>query len=220
MKKIVGLLTGVILSAGSFAQVQIGIQGTGNLATAQIKFEELLDYSKNMKALPGGGIVAQIGINKSLAIRTGVNFLQHGVVLKATETGEIDTKVKLENNLNYLQVPVNVLFRAPLPGITLYVGGGGFFNYGISGKSKYTVTYTVPGGDDIVESEKVDAFKKEQDGGAGLKKTDYGISALAGIQFGKLFANVGYQLSLANIAEAEVGEYKNRGLQLTIGAFF
>jgi|ADGO01.1.fsa_nt_gi hypothetical protein len=83
------------------------------------------------------------------------------------------------------------------------------FNYGISGKSKYTVTYTVPGGDDIVESEKVDAFKKEQDGGAGLKKTDYGISALAGIQFGKLFANVGYQLSLANIAEAEVGEYKN-----------
>jgi len=35
MKKIVGLLTGVILSAGSFAQVQIGIQGTGNLATWQ-----------------------------------------------------------------------------------------------------------------------------------------------------------------------------------------
>jgi hypothetical protein len=220
MKKIVGLVSGIILSAGSFAQIAIGIQGTGNLASAKIKMENDFDYTKSMKAMPGAGIVAQFNISENFAIRSGVNYVQNGVVLKATVDGETSMKVKLENNLHYVQVPVNFLFKAPVSMVTLYAGGGAFFNYGISGKTKSTLTYNMPDGEVFSETEKVDAFKKEEDGGAGLKRTDFGVAALAGLQFGKFFANVGYQFSLSNSVEAEGGEYKNRGLQLTIGTFF
>jgi hypothetical protein len=220
MKKIIAVLTGIVLTAGSFAQVSIGIHGTGNLASAKIKLGNDFDYNKTMKALPGGGIDIQFGISKNLAIRSGVNYVQNGVVLKADVSGETSMKVKLENNLHYVQVPVNVLVQWPVSMVKFYVGGGAFFNYGISGKTKSTLTYTMPDGNDFSETEKVDAFKKEEDGGAGLKRTDFGVGALAGLQFGKFFANVGYQMSLSNSAEAEGGEYKNRGLQLTIGKFF
>lgn len=220
MKKIVGLVSGIILSVASFAQVSVGIQGTGNLASAKIKFENDFDYTKSMKAMPGAGVVLQFGLGKNIAVRSGLNYVQNGVVLKATVDGETSMKVKLENNLHYVQVPVNLLFEVPVSMVTFYVGGGAFFNYGISGKTKSTLTYTMPDGEEFSETEKVDAFKKEEDGGAGLKKTDFGVGALAGLKFGKLFANVGYQMSLSNSADAEGGQYKNRGLQLTIGTFF
>jgi hypothetical protein len=220
MKKIIGAEAGIVLSLGSFAQFNVGIHGTGNLASAKIKFENDFDYSKTMKAMPGAGIVLQVGINKNLAIRSGVNYVQNGVVLKATVDGETSMKIKLENNLHYIQVPVNLLFQVPVSSVKFFAGGGAFFNYGISGKTKSTLTYTMPDGETFTETEKADAFKKEEDGGAGLKKTDFGVAALAGLQFGKLFVNVGYQLSLSNSADAEGGEYKNRGLQLTLGTFF
>lgn len=220
MKKIIGVVTGIILSAGSMAQVEVGIHGTGNLASAKIKFDNDFDYTKTMKAMPGAGVVLQFGINKNLAIRSGVNYVQNGVVLKATVDGETNMKVKLENNLHYVQVPVNLLFKIPVSSVTFFAGGGAFFNYGIGGKTKSTLSYTMPDGEQFTETEKTEAFKKEEDGGAGLKRTDFGVGALAGLQFGKLFANVGYQLSLANSTDAEGGEYKNRGLQLTIGCFF
>ena len=129
MKKIIGALAGVILSATAFAQVQIGFQGTGNLATAKIKFENDFDYNKTMKAMPGAGIVAQFAISKNLALRSGVNYVQNGVVLKATVEGETTMKLKLENNLHYIQIPVNLLVQVPVPGVKFYAGGGAFFNY-------------------------------------------------------------------------------------------
>jgi hypothetical protein len=53
----------------------------------------------------------------------------------------------------------------------------------------------------------------------GLKKFDYGASALAGVRFNNgLFANLGYQLSLADISEGE-GKYKNQGFQVSVGFF-
>lgn len=220
MKKIIGALAGIILSTAGFTQVQIGIQGSGNLATAKVKFDNDFDYNKTMKAMPGAGIVAQFNLNKNLAIRSGVNYVQNGVVLKASVDGETSMRLKLENNLHYIQIPVSLLVQLPVSSVKFYAGAGAFFNYAISGTTKSTVTYIDVDGEEVTETEKVDAFKKSEDGGAGLKKTDYGVSALAGLQFGKFFANVGYQLSLSNIADTENGEYKNRGLQLTIGRFF
>jgi hypothetical protein len=221
MKKIILLLTGVVLSVATFAQLSFGVQGTGNLATASVKYEDFFDFRKSMKAMPGAGIVVQYAINKNLALRTGANYLQNGVVLKTTIDESVNMKLELENNLNYVQVPVNLLFTLPVTRFQFFAGGGGFINYGISGKSKATLSHIMPDGHESVVVEEVKAFKKEEDGGAGLKKTDYGISALAGIRLGTgLFANVGYQLSLANISGSDDAKYKNRGLQLTIGYFF
>lgn len=210
------------LSMASFSQLSIGIQGTGNLASAQVKGPEDLDFRKKMKSMPGGGIVVQYDLARGFALRSGVNYLQNGVTLEALLDETVDLKIRVENRLNYLQVPLNLVYSLPITKLNLFVGAGGFVNYGISGTSKATTSYTMPDGHQAIVIEKSKAFKKQDDGGAGLRKTDWGVAALAGVRLSSgVFVNAGYQLSLGNIADpADDIKYRNRGLQITIGYFF
>ena len=222
MKKIVLAISGLVISLAGFSQFSVGLQGTGSLANAQIKNASDFDYKKKMRAMPGAGVVVQYAFNENFALRSGVNYQQNGVKLTATAVQEsIEMKVELENTLHYVQVPVNALFVFPVGSLKLYAGAGGYLNYGISGNAKSTLSYTDYDGEKQTIKEKAKAFKKEDDGGANLKRTDFGASALAGIQLpGGLFANVGYQLGLSNMSGGEEGKYKNRSLQLSIGYFF
>jgi hypothetical protein len=222
MKKIVLAISGLVISLAGFSQFSVGLQGTGSLANAQIKNAEDFDYKKKMRAMPGAGVVVQYAFNENFALRSGVNYQQNGVKLTATAAQEaIEMKIELANTLHYVQVPVNALFTVPVGGFKFYAGAGGYVNYGISGKTKSTVTYTLSPDEKETIKDKTNAFKKDEDGGANLKRTDFGASALAGIQLpGGLFANVGYQLGLSNMSSGEEGKYKNRSLQLSIGYFF
>jgi len=68
--------------------------------------------------------------------------------------------------------------------------------------------------------ESVDAFKKEDKGGAGLGNLDISANVIAGLKFNSgLFVHAGYLGSIRNLA-AEGGTYKNYGLQLTLGYMF
>ena len=220
MKKMMLVAIGMMFAVAGFSQFSVGVQAIGNLGNASVKNIADVSFTKKMKLAPGGGVVLQYDISDRLSIRSGVNYLQQGVTLKAKLDPAANVKATAENKLHYLQVPVNVLYNFPVGNFKLYAGAGGYVNYGISGESKQTTILKTPEGDEEVSIEKLKAFKKESDGGAGLKKIDYGASALAGIKFNNgLFANVGYQLSLRNISEGD-GKYKNRGLQLSVGYFF
>jgi hypothetical protein len=110
----------------------------------------------------------------------------------------------------------------PVSRLALFVGAGPYINYGVSGKLKGTVKYTMDDGNESVIKEEFSAFKKTEDGGGGLKRSDFGVGAVAGLKLGGgLFVNAGYQLSLSNIADKEDNSsYRNRGLQLTLGYMF
>lgn len=222
MKKISLLIAGISVSLLAMSQLSVGIHGTGNLADAKFKTVNDFDYKSKMRAMPGAGIDLQYAFSKHMAIRTGANYLQNGVTLTATVDETVNMKVNIKNSLHYVQVPVNLLYTVPVGGLQFFAGGGGYFNYGISGKSKSKLSHEMPDGNESVVEEEVDAFKKEEDGGGGFSKSDYGVGVLAGIRLaGGLFVNAGYQLSLANIDDRDGdNKYKNRGLQLTIGYFF
>lgn len=220
MKKMTLMAMAMFFAVAGFAQFSFGVQAIGNLGSASVKNAQDVSFAKTMKLLPGVGIVAQYDLSDKLAIRSGINYLQQGIVLKATLDPTVDLRVKAENKLHYLQVPVNVVYSIPVGNMKLYAGAGGYFGYGISGKSTQTTGYIMPDENEAVIVEKLDAFKKEDQGGAGLKKVDAGVGALAGIRLNNgVFANVGYQLGLTNISEGE-GKYKNHGLQLSVGYFF
>ena len=221
MKKILLLLSVTIVSASAFSQLSIGLQGTGSITDAKIKTAADLNYKKKMKAMPGGGIVLQYGVSKHFAIRSGVNYAQQGVNITTTLDDASKMQVKLESKLHYVQVPLNFLYTVPVSRVQFYAGGGGYINYGVDGNITATLTHTMPDGHQTSTVEKSDAFKKEEDGGSGFKKTDWGVAALAGVRFGKVFVNAGYQLSLSDIdGGQENQQYKNRSLQVTIGYFF
>ncbi len=223
MKRVLTLMIGVITTATAFSQISIGVQGTGNLSDASIEALDIFLPNKKSRVLPGGGIVADVQFSNAVTLRTGVNFLQSGITLKATAPGvpgeidEIVTKGKLQ--MNYLQVPVNFLYTTK--GRTqLFVGGGPYFSYAVSGKSKQETTIKFSDGSSETEKEEADVFEKDEDGETYWKRTDFGVGAIAGVKLaGGMYANIGYQFSFNNLNKDDDGKYRNRGLQLTLGYY-
>lgn len=127
----------------------------------------------------------------------------------------------VNSNLNFLELPINFMYKLPLNAVSLYAGAGPSFGYGISGKLKATGwDYTEVEGDqvpDIIEvNETLDAFKKEDKGGAELKRFEFSANAIIGAQFRNgLYVNAGYTLGFTNLVKED--QYKNRGVQLTVG---
>ena len=226
MKKVFFLLTAMATGLVSMAQLSLGVQAAGNLSTAALKFEDATDVRKKMKLSPGVALVAQYNFGEQLGIRTGIHYLQHGVTVTTSgldpENGDLgEVQLKAVSSLHYLQLPLNVLYFIPAGSAKLYVGAGGFAGYGISGTTKLSGTYTLPDGSHETVTEKQDAFKKESEGGAGLKRFDWGAGLVAGAQFGgKWFVQAGYQLSISDLDASATSAYKNRSAQLSIGYFF
>jgi hypothetical protein len=223
MKRVVTLMIGVAMTATAFSQLSIGVQATGNLSDANIEAADFVSSTKKARALPGAGVVADIAVSPKVTVRTGVNFLQSGITLKASTPGipgEIDEiAIKGKLNMNYLQVPLNVLYTSNGP-VKFYVGGGPYFSYAVSGKSTQETTIKFSDGSTETEKEETDPFEKDDEGESYWKRTDFGIGAIAGVKLpGGLFANVGYQYSFANLSKADDEKYNNRGLQLTIGYY-
>lgn len=223
MKRMLLMAGGLLIAAASFSQVSLGVHATGNLATAKVDFPDGPDFSKKAVFGPGAGVVAQFAVNDQFALRSGLTYLQHGVKLKSSfvQDGIGDVEYEAKNKLNYLQVPVYALYTKKLTAIEIFAGAGPYANVGISGKSKLTYSYLDENGEKVSESEESDAFKKEEDGGSGLKRFDWGAGAIAGIRLPNgMFANIGYQYSFGNTSDGDNSKYHNQGLQLTVGYFF
>lgn len=214
---------GIVTASSAFSQLSLGLHATGNLSDASIEASDISDFSKKARALPAGGVVADLTLSPGLSLRSGINFLQHGTRLQASlggVPGEIDDiSVESKASFNYLQVPVNLLFTAGKT-IQFHAGGGPYLSFAVSGKAKSTTTYKFADGTSQTEEEESDIFEEDENGDASFQRTDYGVGALAGIKLPNgFFANIGYQFSLANLSNSDGEEYKNRGFQLTVGYF-
>jgi len=223
MKKMILMAGGLLIAAVGFSQVSLGVQATGSLSTAKMEFPDGPDFKKKAVFGPGGGFVAQFAVNENFALRSGLAFLQNGVKITSTEIqdgiGEFELEAKTK--LNYLQIPVYALYTKEVSLGEVYLGAGPYANYGVSGKSKLSYTYTDENGDKASDSEESDAFAKEEDGGTGFKRFDWGAGAIAGVRLPNgIFAQIGYQYSIGNISNDDASKYHNQGLQLSVGYFF
>ena len=160
---------------------------------------------------------------EKFGIRPSLNFLQKkGGIEYKTELlpGKTST---INNTLNYLELPVQFIYKIPLGNMSAFIGAGPSLGYGVSGKIKVKGwIYEDNEGDevdDLIEiNETVDAFKKEADDGAELKRFDISAHAVAGVEFNSgLYVNAGYMAGLTNLAKSSDDKFKTRGIQLTVG---
>ncbi len=215
MKKVLLLAVASCVATLSFSQVRYGVQATGTLSGASTDAPASVD--KQMKGGFGIGVVSEIGLSKQLSLRPSLNFLQKGNSFKSVPTGFGHSD--LNTTLNYVEVPVLVQYRVPLHNASLFFAAGPSVGYGVSGKVKITSTTKVEG-QTQTRVDKIDAFKSEAKGGAGLDRLDFSANALAGVEFKNgLFVNAGYLQSLKSIANGD-GKYKNNGIHLTLGYWF
>jgi hypothetical protein len=207
-------------STQAFSQLHYGVQVSANLSNADIKSSDVSKLTKDMKALSGATLIGEYNITKNVSVRTSLGLLQKGVKVAGISNGTdapANISSSINTTLNYLEMPWNFVYNIHFKSAKLMIGAGPSFGLGISGKAK--TMFTDPANPSTKHSEEVDAFKDEKDGGVGFKKFDASANALVGVGFKKgLYFTASYLYGLSNLSSEN--EYKNRGIQLSLGFMF
>jgi hypothetical protein len=186
MKKLFVASLIVLFAVSANAQFKIGIQGGLNVASMKITDADL-------KSLMGfrAGLIADLSLGP-IGVQPGILFSQKGA--KASSG---DGKI----TLNYIDVPVYLLYKIGLPGAKVLLMAGPNFGYALNGKT--------PDGDIEFGS-----------GDNQLKKLDLGLGLGAGVQFLKLQGTVNYTMGLTNLSNYSGETVKNNVLSISLAFFF
>ncbi|MDB5250598.1 MAG: PorT family protein [Segetibacter sp.] len=208
-----------VLATAGFSQVKFGAQVIGNASTASFESAGAPNFKKPGQAAFGAGIVAEVPIISNVSLRPSLNYLQKNSAVEFSIPLMPGKTHTVKNTLHCLELPVNIVYSIPLNNMSLYFGAGPSFGYGLNGKSKYKGWDFEGEGQNIVAVEETTrVFKKEKDGGEGMKRFELSASAIAGVQFNNgLFLNAGYLAGLTNLGNKD-GKFKNNGGQITIGS--
>lgn len=209
------LLTLVLFSIYimTFAQtIHLGIKAGLNLSNQKFSGATDLPPSQNLTGFNAGGIL-DIGFNK-FSIQPGVFYTTKGRkykmgIIDANQT--IATTAYLSIRLNYIEMPVNFLYKFNA-GLNkkVYIGGGPYLGFGISRNSS---TSNYPGGDSSISS----SFG----GSDGFKNPDYGLNATAGLVINdKIIISANYGYGLASVTNATAIKLYNEALSFSVGYLF
>jgi hypothetical protein len=111
---------------------------------------------------------------------------------------------KATSNPMYIEVPLNFVGKIPLTQTSsIYLGAGPYAAMGINGKNKvdaYTLGVRRSTSNNIVFSNDNPTTAQEENYGYGkIKRFDYGLNAVAGVEFARFTVGAGYGYGLVNI---------------------
>lgn len=127
-----------------------------------------------------------------------------------------------KTTLNYLELPVNILYNIPLKKGKFFIGGGPYAAIALSGKFNYTSDVTNYSQGVVVNSTSNSGqapviFGSDTNN---LKKTDFGLGLLGGVGLNNgLLFSANYVIGLYNTINSNTYNYKNRVLSLSIGYY-
>jgi hypothetical protein len=209
MKKILLILFLTTSTAITFAQtVNFGIKAGLNLS--ELSHSNVSDYGSGL--LPGFnvGVIADVGF-QNFAIQPGVFFSTKGEkdqseFIGSNPGGSGPINIPSKTVLNYIEVPVNILYKNKLaPGVTLNLGSGPYIGYGLSQTLTLSDNSTTPnysGNHKFI-----------------YKNPDYGINFIAGLEIHKFIIDADYGLGLSNLILDGSTTY-NRVISISVGYLF
>ena len=235
MKRILLVLLVAVMTANlAFAQIKIGgkegrigFRAGVNLAKLA---GDLADYwdegGYDIKYKPGIqlGVVVEFPMkNEKFVIQPGILFSQTGAKYKISTSMDMnDSKMTIKDmrtyTLNYLQVPVNFLYKHDLGGSMLLLQAGPYLGYAIGGKNKTENSTTLKPDPNNLSSKKNDSksikFGSDKDK-HDYKAFDLGFGLGAGLMFNeKIQAGLSYNLGLSDIGHYRSA--KNRFISFTL----
>jgi len=212
MKKILLSLLLSVLSLSAIAQnLEVGVKGGVNFVKTNIPSQYKDDPLVSGKTLTTFSVAAFMDFKfGNFSYQPAVSFTGKGrqVFYKGQEADGIDVTEK--NNLYYLQVPMNIIYRLPITMGNLYAGAGPYVAVGLSGKTKYITSATT-------ETHDIKFGNNEAD----IKPTDFGADIIAGLKLKNgLLIGLNYDLGLTNISNNKGDNIKNRVLGVSAGFVF
>jgi hypothetical protein len=195
-----------------------------NLANVSITDNGRVDQANTLTSFQAG-IGYDIPFCNYFSFQPGLIFTGKG---SKTQLGkETDNfYYKATSNPMYLELPVNFVAKIPVGTYSnFFIGAGPYAAAGIAGKNKvetHTVGIVTNSSRNIAYSNDNPTTSQEENYGYGkLKRFDYGVNGLAGIEFPKfsIGANYGYGIAKINSGtdNSANDKGKNRVLSLSLG---
>jgi hypothetical protein len=221
------LLFSVALSCGLYAQAQVSFGIKAGFSAANISSKsEASDGTSGKKAdtkmIPAfhGGVIVDIALDEQLSLQPGLFFSQKGskeTILTFTEGGN-QVEVNATARLNYLELPVNLLYKQKIGSGKLVAGLGPYVAYGLGGKIKITADNGGPDQEIHVKFKNSGEFNLKE---SYVKPFDAGANFTVGyeLDMGLLFS-VNYSLGLVNTSPYKSENEKNRYLGVSVGYLF
>lgn len=232
MKKYLIAVPLIITAISVKAQTNFGIHGGGILSQVTVSGDEdLEDLIGNKKFKPGFkiGFFAEAPLTDNLYLNPELNYVYKGGVYKnhiSNSAGSGD--IKFTMTTNYLELPVNLLYKIR-PSGGFYFGGGPAIGMGLSGEAKINAKGTDADGESINETEsttiKFDGKKEADVSGSDndlhLKRFELGLNAFAGYEMQNgVRLQLQFRPNFTNLSPEREGKYKNTYLGLSVGYRF
>ena len=212
------LLTGTIAIAQSSGKMSIGVLGGVN-------FQNLNGKDASGDKLTNDMIVGfHAGVNVQIPIAPQFYF-QPGLIYSTKGAKNTSGSITRTTKLNYIELPLNLVYKAQLGSGYFMLGFGPYVGYGIGGNEK------IEGGSVTVENDV--EFKNTVETGDGLlipyfKALDLGGNIFAGYEMSNgLFFQLNTQLGMVNIKPEDKRllstadkSNKNTGYGLSLGYRF
>jgi hypothetical protein len=224
------LLAGIVLAASSSAQAQSGtrIQAGINLANVSVTDNGRVNSANRLTTFQVG-LIADWRLGGILYLQPGVLFTGKG---SKVENGTPGTNGYFRQTFNpyYIEIPANVVAKVPLGGnMRFFAGAGPYLGVGLTGKVKTEgqnlgVAYTA-NRDITFSSDDPTTFNQEEGTGLGvIRRFDYGLNGVAGIEGKSTVLSVGYGHGLAKLQSGtnsgQDNNNKHRVWSLTLGFKF
>jgi len=217
MKNLMKLLFFVIaltMTMESFAQIRFGVKGGLNLANMVINDpDEYQFYDLAPKTIIGFhmGATAEFSFSEKFAVEPGLLLSTKGY--KFEEDGDV-----LSFNMNYLEIPINAIYKIDIGGAKILIKAGPYLGYAISGKWKASEAVLGYYGDEKEQKIKIGS----DDSGDDIKPHDFGLNIGGGVEIKDITIVLQYGIGLANLSPYTVHntKLKNNVIGISVGYKF
>jgi len=201
------------------------LRGGINFANVSVTNDGRVDDAKMLTSFQVG-LIGDFELSPIVAIQPGLLFTGKGAKTQWGDEGS-STYWKATSNPYYIEVPVNLVFKAPLgAGAKFFVGAGPYVAMGVAGKNKTEgkIASVAFSSEENIKFSNDDPTTFNTQEGAGfnvMRRFDYGLNGTAGIEGKSLVLGVNYGYGLAklqsNANSSEDNNNKHRVLSVSIG---
>lgn len=224
LKFISVILAALIFTYSANAQKSsVFVKAGINLANVSITDDGQIDEARMLPSVHIG-LQGEIPIVSFLSLQTGIVFTGKGSKTQAGNTAD-PNYYRAATNPFYVEVPTNVVLKAPLKGGKFFVGTGAYGAMGIAGRNKAEGKLLGVGfkGEDNIDFSNDDPSTEGEEGGgfAIMRRFDYGLNGTIGFEGKSALFSVNYGLGLAKLQSSTSSsadeKNKHRVLSVTIG---
>jgi hypothetical protein len=229
MKKKLLMVSGLVLLSlfisSVYAQKSSAIiRGGVNFANVSTNSDGDIDDAKTLTSFQVG-IIGDLNIAPFFAIQPGILFTGKGTKTQSGNEGDANW-YRATSNPYYIEVPVNLVFKTPTGAVKFFAGAGPYLGIGIGGKNKVrgAILGTEFSSETNIDFSNDDPATLNEEEGAGfgiMKRFDYGLNGLAGIETKNIVISANYGLGLAKLQSGsnsgEDNNNKHRVFSLNLG---